>query len=102
MPDIYQSDYTPTHRFYNTTFINVAQDAVAFLRDPPLYWAQISKCGEWPCTGPSNSVFNFYDSVWKVNDGVTSLPDFWKTGITKYNFQIVGKVSTAADSYPNC
>lgn len=86
MPDKYQPDYNPVHYFTNTKFTNVAQDAVAFLRDPPLSWASINDCGEWPCTGPSNAIFNFYDSVWEVNDGVTALPDFWKAGTTKYSF----------------
>lgn len=102
MPDIYQPDYTPTHYFRNCKFTNVAKEAVAFLRDPPLAWASVNDCGEWPCTGPSNAVFNFYDSVWAVNDGVTALPDFWTAGTTKYSFQVLGKITSAGETYPNC
>ena len=77
-------DYFPVHYFSNTKFINVNQDAIAYLRDPPLEWASINECGEWPCTGPSNSDFNFYNSVFSVTDGTTPLPDYWIAGTTKY------------------
>lgn len=102
LPDIYSPDIIPIHYFTGVRFVNVEQDALAYLRDPPLVWASINDCGAWPCTGSSNLVWNFYDTVWQTNDGVTSLPSFWTGGVIKYNFQLVGKVTSAGDTYPDC
>jgi hypothetical protein len=33
---------------------------------------------------------------------VTPLPSFWTAGTTSYDFQVVGKVSTAGDTYQDC
>ena len=103
LPDIYQPDILPIHYFHRCKFTNVLFDAIAYLRDPPLSWASINDCGEWPCTGSSNSIWNFYDTVFEVTDLNYPLPAFWKFGeTTKYNFQLVGKVELAGKTYPNC
>jgi len=40
--------------FYDTKFIDVDGDAIAYLDDPDPGWANIKDCGEFPCTAPSN------------------------------------------------
>ena len=47
-------------------------------------------------------MLNFYDAVFAVTDGVTPLPSYWTPGTTSYDFQLVGKVDKAAQSYPGC
>jgi hypothetical protein len=56
----------------------------------------------FPCTGWSNVVINFYDTVFEVSDGVTPLPTYWTAGTTSYDFQIIGKVTAAGESYTDC
>lgn len=55
----YSSDYTALHRFHNTLLDNVNDNSFAFIMDPNPGWAGVTDCGEWPCTAPSNIVFNF-------------------------------------------
>jgi hypothetical protein len=61
----YQPDYTPTVTAYNTKFINVEQDSIAYVRDPEPGWANIKDCGDFPCTAPHNVLFNFIGTVWE-------------------------------------
>ena len=90
------------HYFNGAKFINVKQDALIFVYDPPAGWANIDDCGQWPCTAPSNLVYTFKDSVFEVPDATTALPTFWGPATTKYNFQVVSDFETAAISYPDC
>lgn len=45
--------------FYDTTFDNVEDDALAYFLEPPQKWAIIKDCGAWPCSGPKNLYFSF-------------------------------------------
>jgi len=47
------------HYINGAKFINVKQDALIFIYDPPAGWANIDDCGQWPCTAPSNLVYTF-------------------------------------------
>jgi hypothetical protein len=69
------SDHVPVQKLTNVVFTNVADDAVAYLFDPPQGWANIKDCGEFPCTAPHNAVIKM-DGVTQ-NGSVTpaSLPD---------------------------
>jgi hypothetical protein len=40
--------------------------------------------------------------VFEVTDGVTPLPSYWTAGTTFYDFQLIGKVLAAGESYSNC
>ena len=42
--------------FYNTKFIDVDGDAIAYLDDPDPGWVNIKDCGEFPCTAPSDKL----------------------------------------------
>lgn len=52
-------DYTPYAVFENVLFDNVAHEAVTFIQDPPLGWANPSDCVEFTCTGMYNIVMYF-------------------------------------------
>lgn len=53
------ADYYPIQNFINTVFNNVHDNAIAFLMDPPLGWANLEDCGTFPCTGPRNILLKF-------------------------------------------
>jgi hypothetical protein len=90
------------HFVTGSKFTNVNQNALFSIYDPPQEWAVVEDCGEWPCTGPSNIVYTFKDSVFEVNNGSTALPSFWTASTTKYDFQVVSDMETAVATYPNC
>lgn len=53
------ADMIPIHEFENIVFEDVAPEAFTYMFDPKQKWAVISKCGNFPCTGPWNTVFRF-------------------------------------------
>ena len=53
------SDVHPIETFTNTKFYDLHEDAFAYLMDPPLEWANLKDCGNFPCTGPQNIVLYF-------------------------------------------
>ena len=55
-------DYIPMHEFYDSKFVNVENDAMAYWWEPPQGWAIIKDCGEFPCTGPKNTLYSFMNS----------------------------------------
>lgn len=57
------SDLIPMHEFYHSTFTNVDLDAIAYFFEPPQKWAIIKDCGEFPCTGPLNTLFSFKNNT---------------------------------------
>ena len=60
----YQPDYTPMLEFDNTKFVDIADNGFAYFSDPFEEWAVISDCGNFPCTGPKNILYDFRGSVW--------------------------------------
>ena len=53
------SDYIALHKFKNSKFRNVHEEAVIWLRDPNRGWAGNANCVGWPCTAPNNVVLQF-------------------------------------------
>jgi len=47
------------HEFYDTQLHDVQEGSLAWLRAPPQEWAILEVCGNFPCTGPLNALFNF-------------------------------------------
>ena len=90
------------HYFEAAKFTNVLYDALVYFYDPPEKWANVTDCGEWPCTAPHNVVMNFNDAVFEVPDKTTALPSFWTSETTKYDFQVVADFPAAASAYTNC
>ena len=52
----YSSDYIPLQTFTNSSFNNVADEAMAYIYDPPEGWNNPDDCIAFPCTAPSNVV----------------------------------------------
>ena len=50
------SDYIPLQKFTNSKFVNVADEAMAYIYDPPEAWNNPDDCLGFPCTAPSNVV----------------------------------------------
>jgi len=62
--DEYQSDWVPPITLTDSTFIDISEDALAHFIDPNPAWAFIDDCGEFPCTGPLNSLHTFKNTKW--------------------------------------
>jgi len=55
------------HEFYNTRFVNTDANALGYFFKPPKKWAIIKDCGEWPCTGPLNTLYSFKNTTYVGN-----------------------------------
>lgn len=64
----YASDKIPMHKFNGCKFIDVDEESLVWFEDSPWSWANISDCGQWPCTAPENIVMSFLGTTW---DGIT-------------------------------
>jgi hypothetical protein len=53
------------HDFTDTKFINVEEGAMSYFYDSPAGWAIIKDCGEFPCTGPKNFVYDFARTIYE-------------------------------------
>lgn len=83
----YSSDYIPVQKFTNTKFFNVADDAMAYIYDPPEEWNNPDDCIAFPCTAPSNVVIT-HDKV--TYSGLITPKD------TASSFQIVSDTKSAS------
>lgn len=63
----YDSDMIPAQNLEYTEFINVHEDALAYIMDPPEKWNNVDDCIGFPCTTPSNVVFNFEKTKYSGN-----------------------------------
>lgn len=72
----FDSDYTPTHEFFDNTFVDVQDGAMVYLLDPPKGWANLADCGDFPCTGPKNVLVSFQGSKFEGTKPRMSKPDF--------------------------
>ena len=81
------------HKFKNTKFNNVSENAVIYINDPNPSWANPTDCIEWPCTAPENVVLSF--------EGTQYLGSV-RPVKTVSNFQIVSDVEEAVNAYQNC
>jgi len=55
----FSSDYIPLQKFTYSKFVEVADEAMAFIYDPPEEWNNPDDCIGFPCTAPSNVVMQF-------------------------------------------
>jgi hypothetical protein len=60
----HHADYVPMVTAYDTKFVNSDPNTYAFIMDPNPEWADITDCGEFPCTAPYNVIFRFKNSSW--------------------------------------
>ena len=86
------SDKIPPHFFDNCKFIDVDDLGLAFLEKPPLKWANVKDCGNFPCTAPSNYILSFTNTKF---DGIQP------SGKAK-DFVLVPDDPTVGGTYPNC
>jgi len=71
------SDYNTPNEIRDITLKNVEHDAMGWFFDPPESWAVIADCGEFPCTGPKNTIWSFYGTKFEgdIKPKITK-PDF--------------------------
>jgi len=62
--------------FYDTKFVDVEADALAYLMSPPSKWANIKDCGAFPCTAPLNVLFTFEDTTFSGSKPRWATKDF--------------------------
>ena len=87
------TDHFPASRFINARFENVTQSAMAYLFTPPNTWTSIDICGQFPCTGPLNTIFRFE----KTTFAGTIQPDK-----TESNFQIISANDENSGRFSSC
>lgn len=71
----------------------MADDAIAYIMDPPEWWANPSDCIGFPCSAPKNAVFDFANVKYS---GAT------KPNFTDANFQIIADTPGASETFNNC
>ena len=64
----YSADYIPQQKFSKVRFTDFDDNAIAYLMDPLLAWANLDDCGNWPCTAPRN-VEIFFDTTYYSTTG---------------------------------
>jgi hypothetical protein len=70
-------DFITMQNFDGLEFINCDTKALTYFFDPPKKWANLADCGDYPCTGPKNTVFTFTNTKWTGNEGdANALEDF--------------------------
>jgi len=69
-------DFITLQNFENLEFKNCDFDSITFFFDPPQTWANLADCGDFPCTGPKNTIFNFKDIKWTGTSPADAETDF--------------------------
>ena len=64
----YSADYIPQQKFSKVRFTDFDDNAIAYLMDPLLEWANLDDCGDWACTAPRN-VEIFFDTTYYSTTG---------------------------------
>lgn len=57
-------------------FHNCEMEALTWFTNPPGGWANLADCGDFPCTGPKNTIFSFTNTEWTGNVPDGALADF--------------------------
>jgi len=71
-------DYFPAQEFDDVTFTNVEDGALIQFFEPPTKWANIADCGDFPCTGPLNTMYMIKDAKFEGDiKPLISLPSFY-------------------------
>lgn len=87
------SDFIPQQNFDKTTFHNVADDALAYLMDPPEKWNNVDDCVGFPCTAPSNVIMEFRN---------TQFTGLLTPKTRERDFQIIADTPGASDAIKDC
>jgi hypothetical protein len=79
--------------FIDTTFEDVVGKFFAKMTDPNPGWANLADCGNFPCTGPKNTLYKFTNNKYI---GVAPVPE-------KYpNFLVVADTSGYTTKFEGC
>jgi len=57
-------DYITLQHFEDLEFQNCESEALTFFAEPPRSWANLADCGDFPCTGPKNTLMVFKNIKW--------------------------------------
>jgi hypothetical protein len=65
---------------------------MTYFFEPPEKWANLADCGDFPCTGPKNTIFSFTNIKWTGLQGENALEDF----------TLIPTVPGYTDNFPDC
>jgi len=67
---------------------------LTYFFEPPQSWANLADCGDFPCTGPKNTVFSFKNIQWS-GTGSTDAKAL-------SNFNLIPTIANYTDNFPGC
>jgi hypothetical protein len=86
-------DFITMQNFDSLEFINCDTKALTYFFDPPKKWANLADCGDYPCTGPKNTVFSFTNIKWTGNEGDPNALE---------DFTLIPHTEGYTDQFPDC
>lgn len=92
------SDGNPITYLDQVEFVNVNNDAVAYLFTPPQKWAIVRDCGQFPCTGPLNLALKFTNTI----ASGTNVPNIYTISSAQTTFQIIPNNAGASENIDTC
>jgi len=57
-------DFITLQHFEDLEFVNCNAESLTYFFEPPQAWANLADCGDYPCTGPKNTIFAFTNIQW--------------------------------------
>jgi hypothetical protein len=87
-------DFITLQHFDQLEFVNCDTSSLTYFFEPPQAWANLADCGDYPCTGPKNTLFSFTNIKWTGN---TVNPEF-----AREDFTLIPKIDTYTDQFPDC
>jgi hypothetical protein len=90
-------DFITLQHFDNLLFHNCDPETMTYFFDPPESWANLADCGDYPCTGPKNTIFSFTNIKWTGTTGKGEA-----VALARENFNLIPWVKTYSDNFPGC
>jgi hypothetical protein len=87
-------DFITLQNFEDIEFNNCESDAMTYFFEPPESWANLADCGDFPCTGPKNTMMNFKNIKWTGSS--VGQPN------TLENFTLIPWTKDYTDQFPDC
>jgi len=87
-------DFITLQNFEDLEFTNCDASALTYFFNPPESWANLADCGDFPCTGPKNTIFSFKNIKWI--GGSEGAEDALE------NFSLIPWVEGYTDNFPDC
>jgi hypothetical protein len=89
-------DFITLQHFDNLEFDNCDPSAMTYFFNPPDKWANLADCGDYPCTGPKNTLFSFTNIKW------TNIPTSEDAKFVKEDFTLIPTIKTYTELVPDC